>query len=195
MSVIRSIVRRTARVRRTRGVVRILRGESEIGSAVRTLARGDARESNVVPRRINDLYAHDGTTLYLHIEQKRRPFELVLTRTDATKLIASASGMRLEAETEEPAANGAYLVERQYRRLGFYDRPQVDRAVIFVRIAPGNAPLYLIDYPPYVQFATIVINGEVLEAGVSLSAGKDARYRVSPRAGRRMSRLSIQRFA
>jgi hypothetical protein len=177
-------------VRRQAGhaTIRVLRTDSEIAAAAILLARRSAVSPKEARSRLEALFARGTTTLYVQIGQLT-PAGLVLRRSAGTKLVASAGDRHFEAETREPSPNGAYLVERQYRRLGFYEVPPSERAVILVQFERGQEVSFRVEVPAYVEWATVVGNGVLLASEVELPGTGELRYRIgtSQRGKRRGS--------
>jgi hypothetical protein len=180
---VRSLVRRVLgrerkRPRSARGVLRVVRREVELPAASIVLARLSPAPVAFLRERLGRLFAIDATTLFLQIDRASRPFDVVLTPHAGTRLVATGQKFRVETETEEPAPDGAYLVERQYRNLGFYEVPPDERALIVLEIHGGSGRTYLVDYPPYVRHATVVVDGRPLAQEVALPARGQLRYHV-----------------
>jgi hypothetical protein len=176
---LRRVLQQTRRrTRRTASSIRIIRKESEIMETALRMARHGACSPHLVSTCLERLFMLDTTTLYIHVTQKRTPFEIVLERHDAPRVLATVKSQTLEIETEQPAAHGAYLTTRAYRRLGFYEGAPAERALIVVELQLRSQPTTLIRFPEYVKYAAIVANGRLVAGLIDLAGGSERRFRV-----------------
>lgn len=171
----RFVRRHLGRQRQATAAVRVLRTVAEIRAAMFGLMRREYA-APADRRWLEALLARDTTTLLVQADGYPGG-DLVLARTGGAKVIASVGDRFVEAETWEPSANGAYLVERQYRQLGFHEVPPSERALILVQFANG-ASTYRVDVPGYVERATVVVDRRLLAADVELPATGELRYRL-----------------
>ncbi|MGH7468268.1 MAG: hypothetical protein ACRENP_09805 [Longimicrobiales bacterium] len=177
---LRRVLLQTARkTRPAASSIRVIRHRSEIMETALRMARNSACSPHLVSTCLDRLFALDTTTLYVHVTQPRRPFEIVLEPHDTPRVVVALRKHKLEIETEDPAPNGAYITAREYRRLGFYEVPPIERALIVVELQFRSEPTFLINYPEYVMHATIVANGRPVAGAVALAGASEQRFRVS----------------
>jgi hypothetical protein len=132
----------------------------------------------VIQTLLQNLWILNSTTLFVQIHGSITPAELVLAHQAGHRVIATGQNFRAETSTYEPAPDGAYLVERQYRQLGFYEAPPSEQAVVVLRIAAGSGRTYLVDVPDYVSHATVVVNQRTLAEATLIPQRAELRYSV-----------------
>ena len=181
MATIVDTVRRVIRRRRplrlhTLGDFTIVRDDVALENVAARLAEYREESMPAVRARLRALWQLDTTTLYVHVEGAPANAKVVITPRSSRKIVAHAQRFSIETETEEPAPDGSYLTQREYRRLGFYEQPPAERAIVVLRLEAGAGSTYLVDVPPYVRRATVVVNGRLLGSCVAIPESGDLRY-------------------
>lgn len=172
--------RRRRRTRSAEGHFRLITDEREIARSAALLAHYGNRPSVLVRQLLTDLWRMDATTLYVQVDRAVQPVELFIARHRRPQIVAAGQTFRVETNTCEPAPDGAYLVERQYRRLGFYEHPPAERVVVTLRIAAGLGHTCIVDIPHHVSHVTVVVNERVLAAAAQVPARGRMRYAAQP---------------
>jgi hypothetical protein len=162
--------------RSAEGHIRIIRAEQQLARSAFLLAHYGDASPVVVRDLLATLWDLDSTTLYVQIQEAFSPADLVLSRQAGHRIVASGQKFRVETATHEPAPDGAYLVDRQYRQLGLYEVPPAERLIVALRITAGSGRTYVVDVPRYVSHATVVVNNRVVADAVVLPARGDIRY-------------------
>ena len=155
---------------------RLIQHEHQLSRSAYLLAHYGDGSPVVVQTLLSRLWDLNSTTLYIQIQDLSSPAELVLSREPGHRIVATGQKFRVETATHEPAPNGAYLDARPYRQLGFYETPPVERTVVALRITAGSGRTYLVDIPPYVSHATVVVNNRTVSDAVEIPARGEIRY-------------------
>lgn len=164
------------RKRSAEGHFRTIRAEQQLTRSAFLLAHYGGGSPVVIQNLLAKLWDLDSTTLYVQIEKSLWSADLVLSRQPGHRIVATGQKFRVETATHEPAPDGAYLIQRQYRRLGFYEAPPAERALIALRIVAGAGRTYLVDVPHYVSHATIVVDNHTVADAMALPARGELRY-------------------
>ena len=130
----------------------------------------------VVQRLLTKLWELESTTLYVQVDKLSSAADLVLSRQGGHRVTATGQKFRVETATHEPAPDGAHLVERQYRQLGFYESPPAEQIIVALRIAAGSGQAYVVDVPHYVSHASVVVNNRIISDAVPIPARGEVRY-------------------
>jgi hypothetical protein len=154
-------VRRLTR-RPAEGRLHLVRTEAELSRSAFSLAHAGGADPLRVHGLLHTLWTLDDTTAYVQVVGAAHRARVVVTRVPGHRVIVASGEFRAELQTEETAPNGAYLTERQYRRLGHYAEPPADRVIIVAAIRAGIGGEHLVDVPDYVSHATVVMNHRVL---------------------------------
>jgi len=178
-SIRRLIERPLRRPRSAEAIFRIVRDESAIWRESLRIARHSGASAAVIDARLRHLWGLNTTALYVQIYNTDVPVEFVLNRHSGTRVVASGQKFRVEAETLHTTPDGAYLEDREYRQLGFYASAPLERALILLRIRAGSGFTYLVDLPPYVTHATVVVGECMLEEARLVPPRFYQRYAVS----------------
>jgi hypothetical protein len=161
------------------GHFRIVRGERELMRFAFLLAHYGNRSVVMTQELLRCLWDLDTTALYVQLDRAASAADLVVTRSAGHRIVAIGQKFRVETQTHEPAPNGAYLVERQYRQLGVYETPPAERAVVVLRITAGAGRTYLVDVPHYVSHVTIVANDRVMTQAAPIARRGELRYHIA----------------
>lgn len=175
---VRRILVRPGRLRRQRNGeahFRVARSEDDVARSAALFAHCGRRSQAQVRQHLVELWDQGSTTLYVQFDNMPRSADLFVSRHKGPAIVASGQSFRAETVTEEPAPDGSYLVERQYRRLGFYETPPADRVVVALRVAAGPGKVYLVNVPPHVTHVTAVANDELLVAAAAMPRGRHFR--------------------
>lgn len=157
-------VLRTPQLRRrsAQGHLNLIRTDTELDQSAVLLADHGQRNRVLIQHLLRQLWSLDTTALYVQVDNARPRTEVVVTPRSGHLIVASGQKFRVEAQTHEPAPNGAYLVAKQYRQLGFYEHPPAERAIVVARVRAGTGTVYLVDTPDYVRHVTVLINDRIL---------------------------------
>jgi hypothetical protein len=172
------------RKRSAQGYLNLIRTVSEAERAAVLLAHYGSRNNSLVRGLFQDLWRLDTTTLYVQVDGAPKSGNVVVTRRSGHHVVATGQKFRVEIQTHEPAPNGAYLIAREYRQLGFYEHPPAERVIVAARIRGGVGKVHLLDVPNYVSHVTIVINAYILANAVSIPSSGDIRFEL-PEASNR----------
>jgi hypothetical protein len=177
---------RAARPRRrpAEGSFRVLQTQTDIEAAAAALALRGGPPAGATKDWLARLHAHDATTLFVHVARPLHSFELAISPRGGTKATACGSGLHAEAETGEPSPDGAYLDDREYRRLGFYETPPAERTVLLLEIEAGAGRVFLVDTPAYITHASVAIAGRLVASAVAIPAKGELRYRLDRKRDR-----------
>lgn len=123
---------RAPRLRRrsARGHLELISTERDIARSAFLLADHGRRNAGFVQDLLQALWILDTTALYVQMDNARPGTEVVITRCSGHRVVATGQKFRVETQTHEPAPNGAYRVARQYRQLGFFERPPAERVIV-----------------------------------------------------------------
>jgi hypothetical protein len=155
---------------------RLIGDEKELARSAYLLAHYANGSPILVHSMLARLWALNCTTLYVHIHELSSPADVVLCRHSGQRVVASGQKFRVETEFHEPAPDGAYLVERQYRQLGLYETPPAERAIVALWITAGSGGAYVVDIPHYVSHATVVVNNRTVVDAVAIPTRGELRY-------------------
>ena len=178
-SIRRLIERPLRRSRSAEAIFRIVRDESAIWRESVRIARHSGVSAAVIDTRLRSLWDLNTTALYVQIYDVDVPVEFVLNRHSGKRVVASGQKFRVEAETLHAAPDGAYLEDREYRQLGFYESAPLERALVLLPIRAGSGFTYLVDLPSYVTHATVVVGESMLEDARLVPPHFYQRYSVS----------------
>jgi hypothetical protein len=159
-------LRRTPRA--AEAYFQILATEPQLTRSAFLLAHHGGGLPAEVQRRLSKLWDLGSTGLYIQASDAWPAADIVVSRHSGQRIVAMGRGFRVETETHEPAPDGAYLTERQYRQLGFYERPPAERAVVALRVSGGSDRACFVDVPHYVAHVTLVVNGRLLADAVPI---------------------------
>jgi len=162
-SIRRLVGRPLRRPRTAQADFRIVRDENAIWRESWLLARHAGDSAAKIDARLRSLWDLNTTALYVQIYSLEVPLEFVLTRHSGKRIVAAGQKFRIETETQHTVPDGAYLQDREYRRLGFYESAPLERALILLRIRAGSGFTYVVDLPSYVTNATVHVGGHMLE--------------------------------
>lgn len=162
-SIRRLIERPLRRPRTARGIFRVVRDERAIWRESWLLSRRAGDSAAEIDARLRSLWDLNTTALYVQIYNLEVPVEFVLARHSGNRVVAAGQTFRIETETQHTAPDGAYLQEREYRQLGFYEPAPLERALILLQIRAGSGFTYVVDLPPYVTHATVLVGEHMLE--------------------------------
>jgi hypothetical protein len=160
-----------------------IRDEQQLSRHAFLIAHNGGGSPRAVQHALQQLWDLGGASLYVHLLDASSPTEVVIARHRGHRVLAMGEGFRIEADTHEPAPNGAYLTERQYRQLGFYERPPVERAVVVLQVTTGGGRMCLVDVPAHVGHVTVSAYHRVVADGVAIPPRGELRYAV-PTKGR-----------
>jgi hypothetical protein len=177
---VKRLLRRPRRLTRrsAEGHFRVIRDEQQLSRSAFLLAHYGDGSPVMVQQLLATLWHLNSTVLYIQIQEVSSPADVVLSRHTGQRIVAAGQGFRVETETHEPAPGGAYLVERQYRQLGFYEVPPAERAVVALRITAGSGRAYLVDIPHYVSHTTVVANNRIVADAAPVPRRGERRYSV-----------------
>lgn len=155
---------------------RIIRDEQQLARSAFLLAHQGDGLPVIIQTLLTKLWKLNSTTLYVQIQGSTSPADLVLSRQSEHLIVATGQKFRVETATHEPAPDGAYLVEQQYRQLGLYETPPAEQAIVVLRIAAGSGRTYLVDVPSYVSHATVVVNNHLVADAAAVPPRGELRY-------------------
>ena len=164
------------RQRSAEGYLNLIRNDHEVDRDAILLAHYGRRHRSLIRALLHDLWRLDTTALYVQVDAAASGATLVVSRRTGHYVVASGQKFRAEIQTHEPAPNGAYRTEKQYRQLGFYEYPPSERIIVTARIRAGTGKLHVVDVPNYVSHVTAVINDRILAAAAPIPATADLRF-------------------
>jgi hypothetical protein len=178
VQIMKRLLRKSGRPSRrsTEAHFRIIREEQGLARSAFLVAHYCDGSPASVQNLLAKLWDLNSTALYIHIHEASSPADLVVSRHSGHCIVASGQKFRVETETHEPAPDGSYLVERQYRQLGFYETPPAERSVVVLRIAAGSGRAYLVDVPHYVSHVTVVVNSRTVADAERIPPRGELRY-------------------
>jgi hypothetical protein len=156
----------------------IIRDEAQLVRSSYLLAHHTDGSAPAIEELLMRLWGLNSTALHVEVQDAWVPADLVVSRHASAAIVARGYGFRGEAATSEPAPDGAYLDEREYRRLGFYEVPPSEQAIVVLRMVAGSGRMYLIDVPHYVSHVSIAVGNRVLANAAEVPARGELRYRV-----------------
>ncbi len=153
----------------TSGVIEVT-GDDSVALAARRLSLEGRLPAQHLAGAMRTLLSLGGTSLLLHVERRRVPFEVSLEPGGDHRVSMEVGDGHVAARVEEPSPSGAWITgERAAERVAaLHHEAQSEPRVVVFWVRGGSQDELRVRFPAFLRHATVIANGRTVAAALPL---------------------------